>query len=457
MTLSNYRIKVQQGNTIYSCDLYTTPQEARSVAQSDHPRVCVNIGGTNYYCGTASDSSADIPREQAPIAVYYDSAIPRLYRLAQKSFFTIGITASANQTITVTASNKPLGESGTGSYSFTSGTKYFPYGTTWSASLSADTGWTKGTLKNGSTNITEGTSYTLTNANATVTATAASLKTYTLTLAATSNETIKIRYKARNADGTMPSSWSSEISSGSSAKTYTLRHGSQYQITAFSASTGYNTGTLKNGSTAVSASTSTTYTLTGNITVSATAASLKTYTLTKSSTNASTNQTLTVKYLARNADGTYPSSWSTLSSGSVTLRHGSRWQGTVTANTGYNAGTVTNPGGTNSSMTGNVTVSVSAATAKNYTLKVKSTAVKVNGTARADEWSGSFAYNQQIKISNSQNCDTFVVTVWKNLNGSGTVWKESNKINSGSYYSFNMPDSNVSVRVTLYHEGGGGS
>lgn len=190
--------------------------------------MCVNIGGTTYYCGTCGDSSSDLAREGSPIAVFYDSTIPRMYHIAQKAFFSIGITASANQTITVTASDKPLGESGTGSFPFTSGTKYFPYGTTWSASISGDTGWNAGTLKNGSTDITAGTTYTLTNANVTVNATAASLKTYTLTLAATSNETIKIRYKARNADGTMPSSWSSEISSGSSAKTYTLRHGSQY-------------------------------------------------------------------------------------------------------------------------------------------------------------------------------------------------------------------------------------
>lgn len=336
MSKSSHAVKIQKGSTTYTCDLYTTTAEARGNLYPTYPLFRVTVGGTTLYAPFTPTLNSSTESTPFICPIFAGSGDNTNYCLAQHSFFSIGITTKSNETITVNA----------GGQSWTSGTKWFPYGTTWTASVSPSTGYNAGSISPAS-------SGTLTNASVTVTA--------------------------------------------------------------------------------------------GN-------ASLKTYTLTKSATNASTNQTLTVKYLPRNADGTYPSSWSTLSSGSVTLRHGSRWQATVSANTGYNAGTITNAGGTSSSMTGNVTVSVSAATAKNYTLKVKSTAVKVNGTARADNWSGSFAYNQQIKISNSSNCDYFVVRVWKNLDGSGTVWKESGKINSGGTYSFNMPASNVSVRITLYHE-----
>lgn len=527
MTKSSNTLKVQKGSTVYTCDLYDTTAEAKVYGASGY--LPVKVGSANLYAPlypATGWTQGFYDNYGTPVHVKNGSTE---YVLAQKSLIQLNITAVAHQTITVTTNINGVYSSP----SWTSGNRYYPYGTTWSVSHTSDTGWTKGTLSPAN-------SGTLTNANITITATAAthntykitlpstsnqtitihyknhngsslatswstttssitlghgsqyyltvaastgynagsisnagsssspltltaarsvtigaaSLKSYVLTLAATSNQTIKIRYKARNADGTMPSSWSSEISSGSSAKTYTLRHGSQYQITAFSASTGYNTGTLKNGSTNVSASTSTTYTMTVAITVSATAASLKTYTLTKSATNASTNQTLTVKYLPRNANGTYPTTWSTLSSGSVTLRHGSRWQGTVSANTGYTAGTVTNPGGTSSSMTGNVTVSVSAAKPIQYYLRYdnKFLVVKKNNSSGATISSGSKVnYNQTVYVSYSRNYDSIQYYLYKNSGASGTIWLKKYDVGS---FTFNMPTSQIFISVTPFTGGG---
>ena len=125
--------------------------------------------------------------------------------LATKSLIRLGITAVSNETITVTA----------GGASWTSGNKYFPYGTTWTATVAGATGYNAGSL-------TPGSSGTLTNANVTVTAGAASLKTYTLKLNATTHQTITLKYKNRNAANT---GFEAEVTktSTSSAQSFTVR------------------------------------------------------------------------------------------------------------------------------------------------------------------------------------------------------------------------------------------
>ena len=538
MSKSSNTLKVQSGSTVYTCDLYDTTAEAKVYGASGY--LPVKVGSANLYAPlypATGWTQGFYDNYGTPVHVKNGSTE---YILAQKSLIQLGITAVANQTITVTPSNNSIYSSG----AWTSGNRYFPYGTTWSASISGNTGWNAGTLKNGSTNITAGTTYTLTNANVNVTATAAThktykitlpstsnqtitihykeyngtswvnttwktttasitlghgsqyyltaagntgwnagaitnagsesspltltaarsvtigaatLKTYVLTLAATSHQTIKIQYAARNADGT-DGTWSSEISSGSSEKTYTLRHGSKYKVTAFSASTGWNAGTLNKTK-------GTEYTLTAAATISATAASLKTFTLTLA---AQTNQTIKIKYRNRNTTDTGYGDWSSeITSGSsdktYTLRYNSQVQVTShAASTGYTKGTLKVGGsnastGTNYTITANTTVTSTAATINSYYLRFSSyTSVKKNSSSGAAITSGSKVnYGQKIWVD-----DTYYNTVekhfklYKNSSASGSIWLE--KIEPNVPFTFNMPNSQVYINNVSSSSSGDG-
>lgn len=422
MSLSNYRLKIQQGNTVYSCDLYTTPEEARSVAHPDHPRIRVNIGGTNYYCGTASDISSDIPREEAPVAVYYDETLDRVYRIAQKSFFKISITTKSNETITVTASNKPLGETGTGSYSFTSGEKYFPYGTTWNASVSGANGWKAGSITGGNTG-------TITNAHISISATAATHATYKITLPSTSQQTITIHYKNHNGTS-LASSWSTTTSS------VTLGYGSKYYLTAAGA-TGWTAGSIS-GSVGSSSSP---LTLTAARTVTIGNATHKTLKITLTQ---KANETVTIHY--KNHNGTsLASSWSTTTS-SVTLGYGSKYYSTISASTGYTAGTITSAGSSSSpnTLTATTTISFTAASAKTYVLRYGGsglTVKKTNSSGATISSGSSVNYNQVVWVKSTSSWDSYDIKLYKNSSASGTVWLQKYT----ESFTFNMPDSQVYI------------
>ena len=233
MSKSSHAVKIQKGSTTYTCDLYTTTAEARSNLYPSYPLFRVTVDGTNLYAPfTTTLNSAT---ESTPF-IYNTN-----YCLAQHSFFAIGITTKSYETITVKA----------GGQTWTSGTKWFPYGTTWTASVSPSAGWNAGAISPAS-------SGTLTNANVTVTAGNATHKNFTLTLAATSNQTITLKYKNYNG-----SSYATEVTKTStgSAQSFTVGYGTTWTAT-LSAKTGYNKGSLSASS----------GTVTGNTTVSATAA-----------------------------------------------------------------------------------------------------------------------------------------------------------------------------------------
>ena len=234
MSKSSHAVKIQKGSTTYTCDLYTTTAEARSNLYPSYPLFRVTVDGTNLYAPfTTTLNSAT---ESTPF-IYNTN-----YCLAQHSFFAIGITTKSYETITVKA----------GGQTWTSGTKWFPYGTTWTASVSPSAGWNAGAISPAS-------SGTLTNANVTVTAGNATHKNFTLTLAATSNQTITLKYKNYNG-----SSYATEVTKTStgSAQSFTVGYGTTWTAT-LSAKTGYNKGSLSASS----------GTVTGNTTVSATGAS----------------------------------------------------------------------------------------------------------------------------------------------------------------------------------------
>ncbi len=376
-------------------------------------------GATGYNPGALSPGSSGTVTAAATISA----------AAATIKTFTLTLAATTHQTITLKYT-QPSASQVTKTSTGSAQSVTVKYGTTWTATVAGATGWNSGSLSPGS-------SGTVTAAT-TVSASAATHKTYKITLTQKTGETVTIHYKNHNGSS-LASSWSTTTSS------VTLGHGSQYYST-IAASTGWTAGTITSAG-----SSSSPNTLTGAVTISFTAATHKTYKITLTQ---KANETVTIHYKNHNGSS-LASSWSTTTS-SITLGHGSQYYLTISASTGYTAGSITNAGSSSSprTLTAAVTVSFNAATATNYTLKVKSTGAKVNGTARADNWSGSFAYNQQIKISNSSTCDEFVVRVWKNLDGSGTVWKESGYISSGSTYSFNMPASNVSIRITLSYIGG---
>lgn len=411
MSKSSYVLKIQKGSTVYTCDLYTTQEEARSTVYPTYRLFKVNINGQTLYAPFTSTLNNDGESTPLVCPIFLSEGTDTLYCVAQKSYFRIAITTKENETITVTASNKPVGETGTGSYPFTSGSHWFPYGTTWTASVAGATGYNAGSLS-------PGTKGTLTNANVTVTAGAASLKTFVLTLAATTHQTIKIQYQPRNADGTM-GSWTSDIASGSSAKTYTLRYGSKYKVTSFAAATGWNHGTLKNGS--ANGAVNTEYTLTGAITISATAATHKTYVLTLA---AESHQTITLYYKNHNGS-TLATSWtkktSTSSDQQFTLGHGSQWYATIAGATGWNAGTISSAGTEKSpnTLTAAHTVNATAATHKTFTLKATSEAHQTLIVKYKNYNGSTYAKEKQLAEGDS-------VTV-----GYGTTWTASVKADTG--------------------------
>ena len=601
MSKSNHALKIEKNGVVYTCDLYTTPEEARSTLYPNYPLFHVNVDGVELYAPFTSVLNSESESTPLISPILESSGDDTEYCVAQHSFFKISITTQPNEVITVNA----------GGETWTNGNKWLPYGTTWTAAVSPTfespstsnpvessdhvesdgSVWTRvfhhnnpannlfastdsfTTNSNTSTNkqfnvslcnktgqfelmliqkqtsdgtvekyrwiqnvnpmvasyedvdatditkitstgyTTPGTTYggiykcsnnssqtevrayllanngtignwwgaigswtaysggipgyngkiittgyidlylrvdnlyvynvgtispsssgSLLSNNVNVTAGTATRKTFTLTKSATNastNQTLTVTYLQINEDGTFPNTSWSTLSSGS----VTLRYGSHWKATV-TASTGYDAGAITNSGGDLSS-------LTRNVTVSIAAATLKTYTLTKSATNASTNQTLTVKY----AKATSSSAWgttTTLSSGSVTLTHFSKWWGTVTASTGYTAGAVTNPGGDSSRMSGNVTVSVAAAKINTYVLRFGSglTVKKTNSSGASISSGSSVNYNQVIWVQTTSTYKTYSIKLYKNSSASGTVWQTK----TARSFTFNMPTSQVYIQ-----------
>ena len=254
MSKSSHVLKIAKDGKTYTCDLYTTQQEARSLVEPTFPLFRVKIGGVTLYAGTADTKNCDTEREYAPFIIKEEGGIK--YCVVQKSFFPIEIVPKPNETIKVTTNQIPSGKTGTGSFSFTSGKEWLPHGTTWTATVAGKTGYNPGALSPGA-------SGTVT-ANVTVTAGSASLKTYTLKLSNPANETITLKYKNRNAANT---GYETEVTktSTSTVQSFTVRHGTTWTATV-AGKTGYNPGALSPGASG---------TVTANVTVSAGAATRK--------------------------------------------------------------------------------------------------------------------------------------------------------------------------------------
>lgn len=339
MSKSSHAVKIQKGSTTYTCDLYTTTAEARSNLNPTYPLFRVNVGGTTLYAPFTPTLNSSTESTPFICPIFAGSGDNTEYCLAQHSFFSIGITTKSNETITVNA----------GGQSWTSGTKWFPYGTTWTASVSGSTGWNAGTL-------TPASSGTLTNASVTVTASAATHKTYKITLTQKANETVTIHYKNHN-------------------------------------------GT------------------------------------------------------------SLASSWSTTTS-SITLGHSSQYYLTISASTGYTAGTITNAGSSSSprTLTAAVTISFTAATAQKFYLRydTNSFEVRYNNANGSKINSGTqINYNQAVyvKYAGSGAVLNYKFTLYKNSTGSGTVWTTK----TSAPFTFNMPNSQIYIKNNSEYDTGGGN
>ncbi len=349
MSKSSRTLKITKGGTIYTCDLYTTAQEARRGIYPDFPILRANVDGVDLYAASVEMNNCDTQREWTPLVIKDDGTTQ--YCVSQRAFFSITITTVANETITITANNQPSDGSGTGSYSFTSGTHWFPYGTTWTASVAGATGYNAGSLT--------ASSGTVTNGNVTVTAGAASLKTYTLALNGTSNQTITLKYKNRNAANTGYEAEVTKTSTGSN-QSWTVRHGTTWTASVAGA-TGWTAGSLSPG---------TSGTVTAATTVKANAATYKTFAL---KLNGTSNQTITLKYKNKNSNGTFSAEVTKTSTGSAqswTVGYGTTWTASLAAATGYTKGTLSGSSGTVTSAT---TVSATAATAITPTISFSRT------------------------------------------------------------------------------------
>ena len=210
------------------------------------------------------------------------------------------------------------------------------------------------------------------------------LATHTVTITQTANQTIKVTTN----DGVEHTS------------TFTANYGTTYTVTVTPA-TGYNAGTPSVSS----------GTITGNLTITATAATIKTFQVTITQ---SKNQTITVKVGSVEYTSTF------------TANYGTTYTVTVTPATGYNAGTPSVSSGT---ITGNLTITATAATIKTFTLSIGATTNQtyvatiggVAKTATSSATNYTVDYGTAYSIVYTANAATAAYTYTASAAVSGTV------------------------------------
>lgn len=160
---------------------------------------------------------------------------------------------------------------------------------------------------------------------------------------------------------------------------FAASYGSKYTV-SISPKNGYIAGTLNHTSGII----------TDNIIISATSAIIKQFTVTINQTE---HQTIKVICNGETYTNTF------------TAPYGSTYTATVTPNTGYNAGTLNHTSGT---ITGNITISATAATIKQFTVTItqstnQTITVKCNGTNHTSSFKANYGstYTASVSVSNS--------------------------------------------------------
>lgn len=250
--------------------------------------------------------------------------------------YNLTIPGVSNQSITVNYKEPNASKSYTVKSEVNSKVLNLTKMTTWSATVTANTGYTIGTL-----NPSNGTLIS----DTTIAINGVSLIDYTFTIPATTNQTITISY-------TKPDGTTGTIKSGTVSKYTYLPYGTKWTA-SISGSNGYTPGSLNKSS----------GTITSNTTLTITGATLNYYNLIIPAT---VNQTVKVTY-------TIPGkSAATISSGNerkiLSVPWGTTWSTVVTPNTDYIAGTVNPSSGT---ITQNTTLNISDASLNGYILTIK--------------------------------------------------------------------------------------
>lgn len=331
MSRSQHVLKVQKDGVTYTCEMYTTPQEARDNLYAGQ-YVRFNKDGTNLYVPLTPTLNSDT--ESTPLLMYKKGDNTK-YCIAQKSFYRANVTPTANAVITAKAYN----EGGTEIDSWTSGAKWFPYGTRITAS---GVGNPSNIWNNPSLSIDRGTNAgeTMTVSNVEIgAASAVTRKSYSFTLNPGSNQTVTIKY-------TQPGATQVSVAVSGSTRTFTVQAGTTWTASITATTTGFNAGRLN----------ITSGTITGSgVAISATSATRKTYTL---KLNGTSYQTITLRYTQPGSSQVTRTS--TGSAQSWTVGYGTTWSASLSASAGYTAGSLS---GTSGTVTGDVTVSATAAKA----------------------------------------------------------------------------------------------
>ena len=313
------KLHVKSGSTVYDCTCYTTTDEATPKTVSNGSYWEIKNNNTVCYLGLVPSASAGKTGFDTPLKVKKNNT-EYIVQAQVLNYFTVNITQSANQTITVTCN----GNEYTSSFSVLAGSQY-------TVKVTPNTGYTAGTP-----NTTSG----YVNSNISISASAATKATYVFTINKTSNQTITVNYGGN-----------SYTSNASSNTTFTVTYGETWSATIAGA-TGYNPGTLN----------ATSGTITGNVTIGASSATIKTFTL---SFGATTNQT----YVAT-IGGTTKAA--TSSATSYTVNYGTSYSVSYTAISATAAYSYTASSSVSGTVTSNVNIPAKTATTnlRYYLLKV---------------------------------------------------------------------------------------
>lgn len=304
------KLHVKSGSTVYDCTCYTTTDEATPKTISNGNYWEIKNNNTVCYLGLVPSASAGKTGFDTPLKVKKNNT-EYIVQAKVVNYFTVTITQSANQTITVTCGGKDY----TSTFSALAGSQY-------TVKVTPNTGYTAGTP-----NVTSG----YVNSNISISATAATKATYVFTINKTSNQTITVTYGGTTYKST-----------ASANTTFTATYGEKWTATIAGAM-GYNPGTLS----------ATSGTITGAVTLSATAATIKTFTL---SFGATTNQTYTATI-----GGTTKAA--TSSATSYTVNYGTSYSVSYTAIDTTAAYSYTASSKVSGTVTSNVSVPAKTATA----------------------------------------------------------------------------------------------
>ena len=349
------------GNDSISASPATIKQFTLTITQSEHQTITVHANNkdytnnvslpygtkwtavikpdTGYNSGRLNKYSGTITGDDS---VYATSA-------ANKINYRIIIKQTENTITTVTCTYP---DDINHSITWTTGTKSFPYGSTWIAYTEGVTGYTAGEV-----NLPSG---TLTSDTYIYATSAAKKNECTLTITQSAHQTITVTANGNKYTNTV-----------------SLPYGTTYTV-AIEPAEGYNAGELNKTSGA----------LTGNDSISASAATIKQFTLTITQ---SEHQTITVTANGQN----YTSS--------VKLGYGTKWKASISPDTGYNAGTLNKTSGM---ILSDDEVYASAADVISYTINVvqltnKDAALRViidNNEYQTSSWGHGKTYKVKFKL-----------------------------------------------------------